>query len=1003
MTVQEPVVPAADPVTGAVLVDERARAALAAGGLGLWDWDVERDDLHWDDAARALHGLAAGAAVTGETVLACIHPDDRAQVDAAVRASVDPGVRGPCEVTYRVAAPDGTERWVQAVGRVSWAGEAADARAVRVIGTLRDDTRARTAERALAERDERLRAALHASRTGTFRWDVRTGELTWDENLDRLFGLEPGQTVRSLSAFVAMVHPGDRQRVMDACGRCAREGADFDEEFRVVRPDGTVRWLEDKGRVFPGPDGAPAYMTGACVDTTERKRAANEREHLLAAQRAAAALAGQRLAELEAVYAGAPVGLAVLDRELRYVRVNAQLAALNGRTPEAHVGRTPGEVMPFAAEDLEADLRRVMETGEPTEPFPVRAVLPGSAEERTWLVTCYPVRGADGSVAGVGAVVDEVTAMERMTRALRASEARLRRILDSGIVGAFFWNVDGAITDANDAFLALLGYTRDDVRTGWLDWRVLTPPAWKDEDDRRVAELLSTGRHGPYEKEYLSADGTPVPVLITSAFFDGSRTEGVALCLDRTAQERAEAALRQGERELRAALSETEDARAAAEHTAEHLHRQHAVMTALAAALHESEIADALISQAVPLLDAQAATVLRREGDDLVCVGYAGYADADMRAWRRYPASLGTPAADAARTGEPVLMEDARAWESRYPAWGPWVRAHGYEAYAALPLQAGGRVAGVLVLSFSGPRAFTARDRETLLGMAAVAAQAMERARLYREAVEARREAEAARAEAEAANQAKSAFLATMSHELRTPLNAIGGYVDLLEMGIRGPVTPAQVQDLSRIRRSTQHLLGLINDVLNFAKLGAGTVTYDVRDVPLEPLLADAEIMIAPQSAARGLRLDIRPCGADVHVRADPEKVQQILLNLLTNAVKFTPPGGAVEVACRVGEARVEIEVRDTGPGIEPDKLAQVFEPFVQLDRRFSRPSEGVGLGLAISRDLARAMGGELSARSAAGAGSTFVLELPVAPAAAPPDRSADAAAPSPGPTSAPP
>ena len=959
-------------VPGAALdggAGERARLALEAAGLGVWDWDLERDQLHWDEGARALHGLPAGATATREELLARIHPADREAFQAAVLASVDPAVRGPCEVTYRVAAPDGSERWIHAAGRVEWAGENGSTRAVRVIGAVRDDTRARAAERALDERDERLRAALHASGTGTFRWDIATGALDWDESLDRLFGLVPGQTVRSLGGFLAAVHPDDRARVSAACARCAADGADFDEEFRVVRPDGAVRWLDDKGLTFRGPDGRPAYMTGACVDVTERRRAADERERLLRARHEAAELARERLAELEAVYAGAPVGLAVLDRELRYVRVNAQLAALHGRPPEAHLGRTPAEIVPFPTGRMEGLLRRVLETGEALAPFPVRGALPGSPEERTWLVTFYPLAGPDGGVAGVGAVVDEVTELERATRALRDSEGRLRRILESGIVGAFFWHVDGRISEANDAFLEMLGYTRDDVREGRLDWRTLTPPAWAGDDERKVAELLETGRHGPYEKEYLSADGHPVPVMIASAFFEGSKTDGVALCLDRTDQRRAETALRQREREL-------SDALAAAEETAGHLHRQQAVTAALAAALHDEDIAGALIEQAVPLLGGQAAAVLRFDGDDLVCVGYAGFPDEEIvRGWMRYPAALGTPAGDVARTGEPVFLESLDAWGRTYPRWAEWVRAHGYQAYAGLPMRAAGRVAGVLVINFAEARAFTTQDRETLLGMAGVTAQAFERARLYREAVQARRDAEEARAQAEEANQAKSAFLAAMSHELRTPLNAISGYVDLLEMGIRGPVTAAQVEDLGRIRRSARHLLGLIDDVLGFARLGAGSLTYHVREVPLAPLLADAEIMVAPQSAERGLRLTIHPCPPELRVRADAEKAQQILLNLLGNAIKFTPQGGEVEVSWAAEPGRVRVAVRDTGVGIPSEKLAQVFEPFVQVDRQYA-PSVGVGLGLAISRELARAMGGELTAQSTPGAGSTFTVSL---------------------------
>jgi PAS domain S-box-containing protein len=240
-------------------------------------------------------------------------------------------------------------------------------------------------------------------------------------------------------------------------------------------------------------------------------------------------------------------------------------------------------------------------------------------------------------------------------------------------------------------------------------------------------------------------------------------------------------------------------------------------------------------------------------------------------------------------------------------------------------------------------------------------------------------ELERQRGIAEEANRAKSAFLAAMSHELRTPLNAIGGYVQLLEMGIHGPVTAAQMEALQKVARSQRHLLRLINEVLNLAKIEAGGVHYEVRRVVLREIVDAVLPMVEPQMSERGLSCEI-DVPADLAVHADRDKAEQVLLNLLGNAVKFTPRRGRVRIGAVRDEQpspRVRLNVEDTGIGIPADRLEQVFEPFVQVSADPTRRAEGTGLGLAISRDLARGMGGDLTARSEVGVGSTFTLELP--------------------------
>lgn len=236
-------------------------------------------------------------------------------------------------------------------------------------------------------------------------------------------------------------------------------------------------------------------------------------------------------------------------------------------------------------------------------------------------------------------------------------------------------------------------------------------------------------------------------------------------------------------------------------------------------------------------------------------------------------------------------------------------------------------------------------------------------------------------AEAEAANRAKGQFLAAMSHELRTPLNAIGGYVDLLVYGVHGPLNDAQLEALGRVRASQQHLLVLINDLLNFSRIDAGRITYDLKPCALADVAAHVAPMIEPQADARAIDIQWAEPNPSVVAVCDAARTEQILLNLVTNAVKYTHPGGHVSVRHFVRDGAAVLEVSDTGTGIPPEYHEAVFEPFTQVGRSLTSPHEGAGLGLAISRDLARAMGGDLTLRSSPGKGSTFTLSLPLAPA----------------------
>lgn len=359
-------------------------------------------------------------------------------------------------------------------------------------------------------------------------------------------------------------------------------------------------------------------------------------------------------------------------------------------------------------------------------------------------------------------------------------------------------------------------------------------------------------------------------------------------------------------------------------------------------------------------------------------------------------------------SAEPLVIPDTNADPVYRDV--PTVRSLGVAAYVGIPILFNGQVIGAFCAIDSVPHAWTEDEVTVLTELAAVAVSEISLRAARAESDRFRNEAEMlaaesgaaqlelenqaktlakqaselerARVDAEAANRAKSDFLAGMSHDLRTPLNAIGGYAQLIEMGVHGPVTDGQRNAASRIVRAQRHLLTLIDDILQFAKTESGQVELHIRPMALPEVCSALLELIAPQATdkriAFGCDLDkvTNEGGEALRAVADVERVLQILVNLSTNAIKFTDEGGRVTVTGRSAGSWAEILVRDTGRGIEAGYLEQIFEPFVQVSVSPGTRG-GVGLGLATSRALARRMGGDIVVESAPGAGSTFTLRLP--------------------------
>jgi PAS domain S-box-containing protein len=738
-----------------------------------------------------------------------------------------------------------------------------------------------------------------------------------------------GQSLEEVrgSGWVAAIHPDDRDATLRAWTAANHARTTYRAEYRLRTADGSYRWFEARAVPVLAPDGSVREWAGTLHDVQARRHAEAERATLLARLESARRHAEQQAAESAEMAS----------------RLQEQAAELELQMADAQ----------GVAEELDAAKR---------------AVEAALDDEARLVDTLHRI--------GVS-----LTSERDLTRIVQAATDEATALTGAQF-GAFFYNV---LSDAGESYTlyALSGVPREAFSRFPMPRNTqVFAPTFHGEGVMRVGDITRDARYGnnePYHgmpvghlpvRSYLA-----VPVIaqggdVLGGLFFGhaapdvftARAERLTVGIAGWAAVAIEnVRLHDAERR----------ARSAAERAAERAERQLEVAEAMARALSPAEVAAVALEQGMRAVGADAGSMalLSADGTEFETVGTRGYPAEVAGRFRRYPVHPGRPFSDTVLTGEPVLLPDAAAWQARYAEMAPVAGETGYEGYAAAPIRVEGQAIGALGFSFRGPQGFDAGVGVFLETLAGQCGAALERARLY--------QAEhAARAEAEAANRAKGQFLASMSHELRTPLNAIGGYVDLIQMELRGPVTEQQQKDLERVKRAQQHLLGLINDVLNFAKLEAGKIELQLRAVALGDLLDDVEALIAPQAGVRGIAYAPALVDGAVMVHADPEKLEQVLLNLLSNAVKFTAAGGRVWMDWERAADEVLIRVHDTGCGVPPDKRESIFEPFVQVDPDLTRTRMGTGLGLAISRELARAMGGDVTVDSRLGEGSTFTVHL---------------------------
>ncbi len=709
------------------------------------------------------------------------------------------------------------------------------------------------AESAHIQSEERLQLALEASDLGMWDWNLASGKIYRDWRWKRMLGYEENEISDTRQTFRELVHPEDLTIVNSTLGKYLRgESPIYRVEFRMRAKSGDWKWIQSCGKVFDiNERNKPLRLTGTHQDITERKLLEGE--------------LALKEARLNAFFNNAPVGLCILDKELRYVQVNQLLAEINGIAIAEHIGKTLNEVLYQISDFIEPLYRRVLTTGEAI----LNQELNGTSLKepdifRNFLVSYFPIPGADGRPSDVGSVLVEITELKRAELALLESADRERAVTQAIQRMRQTLDLETIFTATTQELRQVLGCDRVVVYRFNPDW-----------SGKFVAESVGDGWISLIEAQQQNPD------LTEGALEDGN-------CIVQGMNSNA------------------------------------------------NQIVD------THLQDTQGGAYSR--GASFLCV-------ADI-----YAAEL-----------DDCYIQLLESFQAK--------------AYITVPIFCGDKLWGLLAsYQNSSSRHWKPGEINIVVQIGNQLGVALQQAELLAVKQRQSQALEKAAIAADAANRAKSEFLANMSHELRTPLNAILGFTQLMSRD--SLLNQENQQSLTIINRAGEHLLNLINDILEMSKIEAGRSTLNLSNFDLIKLLENLKEMLQFRATAKGLVLEFEYANnIPQYIQADASKLRQVLLNLLGNAIKFTKVG---KVVLRVSPDLVELpasylnfEVIDTGSGIAAEEIKLLFEAFGQTETGRSS-QQGTGLGLAISRKYIQLMGGDISVSSTVNLGSRFAFNIQI-------------------------
>lgn len=914
-----------------------------------------------------------------------------AETTRASRDQLEQAMASGAPTSYEVYIP-GWHRWFENRVYPSAAG----------LSIFFTDVTARVeADAALRESRDVLSLAMRGGSMGAWSRNLSTNEVWWSRELEEIFGLPPGGFNRTEAGFFDFIHPDDRDAVRAVVDEAVITRHDYVVEFRFNPAGGEWRWMEGRGRAVYGGDGKPRTLYGIGIDVTGRKRAE------IALQRAkAAAEEGQRrlaeanrelarrVREQETLLDVLPIGIGIAsDRECTHIHINRAFAETLRLPRDANASLTA------SADERPRNFRVLTPQGAevPNDELPMQIAAREGREVRDveldlvhddgrtvrLLEYAAPVFDEQGQSRGaIGAFVD-VTAAHLARVKLTRSEERYRRIFETA--GVSLWEQDftavqaalrGLREDGVEDFESFLLENSDfvDLCVELVRVRDVNPATLRmfgavDKNEllgslRRIfrpetrsiflGELLALARgqrHYEAEAGVQTLHGEHLDVVLHVAFpAPEELADRVLVSLtDITDRKKAEMSLRQ-EVEVRTTLAE--------------------VGASLAGELRSDRLIQAVTDASTKLTEAEFGAFFYNVTDENG-EAYALYAlsGASKEAFASFPHPRATRIFGPTFRGEVIIRLDDVTLDPRYGQNSPF---HGMpqghlpvRSYLAVPVVGrGGVVLGGLFFGHSRAGVFTQRHELLAAGVAGWAAIALDNARLYQEAAE--------------ANRLKDEFLATLSHELRTPLNAVLGWAHMLREGSMPPAMHQRA--LESVERNARAQAQLVEDLLDISRIMAGKLQIKTEAVDLAAVVTNAVETVRAGVTAKRLNLHVLiPSDQRVVVSGDADRLQQVAWNLVSNAIKFTPAGGRVDIELRRVDSKVEIVVRDTGQGIEPTFRPHLFQRFRQMDASRTRQHGGLGLGLSIVRHLVEAHGGTVTAESdGLNCGATFRVQLPL-------------------------